>query len=112
MQQAQTIDQYVHALPESTQQVLKKVQTIIEHIAPNAEAKISYGVPTYREGKKVIHFGGYDGFISLYPSAAGIAAFADQLKSYETSKGTVRFYLNQPVPYDLIEDIVRYCFDR
>lgn len=110
MQVQQTIEQYIVALPKAAQTVLRDIQARILEVAPGAEAKISYGVPTYKDGKKVIHIGGYDTFVSLYPGAAGITTFADRLKGYEMSKGTVRFYLDKPIPFDLIEDIVRYCF--
>ena len=111
MQTQQTIEQYMAKLPETTQHALQKVQAIIHQVTPNAQANISYGIPTYRDGKKVIHIGGYQEFISLYPGAAGIANFADRLKEYETSKGTVRFYLDKPIPYDLIREITIACFD-
>lgn len=110
MQQAQTIQQYLETLPEGTQAALRDIQSIIKKIVPDAQETISYGVPTFRQGKSVIHAGGYEQFVSLYPGAAGVAAFSDQLKTYETSKGTVRFYLDKPLPRDLIEQMVRFCF--
>lgn len=109
MQSYTTVDEYIANFPEATQAILEKIRKIITSVAPTAEEKISYGIPTYHVGKRVIHFGGYDMHIGLYPGAAGVAAFMDQLSGFETSKGTVRFYLDQPIPYDLIEQIVTYC---
>jgi uncharacterized protein YdhG (YjbR/CyaY superfamily) len=104
-----TVTQYIANFPPQTQDALKKIRSIIHKVAPAAEEKISYGIPTYKVGKRPLHFGGYDKHIGLYPGAAGVAAFANRLKDYETSKGTIRFYLDQALPYDLIEDIARYC---
>lgn len=109
MQTYRTVDQYISSAPVNSQPILRKLRKIVTTIAPSVEERISYGIPTYKVGKKVIHFGGYDKHISLYPGAAGVANFSDRLHDYDTSKGTIRFYLDKPIPYDFIEDIVFYC---
>lgn len=109
----QTVDEYIATYPESTQKILKKIQATIKKLAPDAEEKIGYGIPTYKvNGKNAVHFGGYDGHIGLYPGSVGVSEFTDQLKDYDTSKGTIRFPLDKPIPYDLIEQIAAYCINR
>lgn len=104
-----TVHEYIANFPSPTQEILRTLQSLILRIAPNAQEVISYGIPTYKVGKKRIHFGGYEKHISLHPGSTGVAVFAHELKDYETSKGTIRFNLDQPIPYDLIEKITRYC---
>ncbi len=111
MQNYANVDEYIANFPKETQVILEKIRMIIKKAGPEATEQISYGIPTFRLGKKVIHFGGYDKHIGLYPGAGGISALHDQLKDYETSKGTVRFYLDKPMPYDLIETIAHNAFD-
>jgi len=105
-----TVDDYIKGYPESTQEILQKIRALFKSINPEAEEKIGYGIPTYKvNGKNAIHFGGYDGHIGLYPGSVGISEFSSLLKDYETSKGTVRFPLDKPIPYDIIEQIATYC---
>lgn len=79
---------------------------------PEAGQKISYGIPTYTLRGSLVHFGGYEGHVALYPGSAPIAAFKDELKPYETAKGTIRFPLDKPLPLDLIGKIVQYSVER
>lgn len=105
-----SVDAYIAGFPESTQAILQKIRTLFKKINPAAEEKIGYGIPTYKvNGKNAIHFGGYDRHIGLYPGSVGISEFSELLKDYETSKGTVRFPLDKPIPYDVIEQVARYC---
>lgn len=106
------IDEYIARFPSKTQEILKKIRTTIQQAAPEATEKISYGIPTFYLKKNLIHFGGYDNFVSIYPGAAPLQAFKDALKDYKTSKGTVQFPLDQPIPYDLISDITKACVER
>ncbi len=109
MQTYKDVDEYIALAPDAAKPTLAKLRKLITSVAPKAEEKISYGIPTYRIGKRVIHFGGYEKHVSIYPGAAGVATFSSKLKDYDTSKGTVRFYLDKPIPYDLIEEIATFC---
>lgn len=106
------IDDYIAHAPEKTQAILQKIRETIHETAPEASEKISYGIPTFYLKKNLIHFGGYEEFVSLYPGAAPIEEFKEALKGYKTSKGTVQFPLNKPIPYDLIRDITLACVQR
>lgn len=109
MQSYKDVDEYIALAPEAAKTALVQIRKLIKSVAPNADEKISYGIPTYRIGKRVIHFGGYDKHVSIYPGATGVSAFSERLKDYDTSKGTVRFYLDKPIPYDLIKEIALFC---
>ena len=101
-----TIQDYIESYPKKTQQILKKIHAIIKKAAPHADERISYGIPTFTQGTNLVHFGAYPAHVSLYPSAQTIEKHQDVLQNYKTSKGTIQFQLNEPIPYDLIELIV------
>lgn len=105
-----SIDEFISGYPHEVQDILQQIRQIIQTAAPEAKEKISYGIPTFiLNGKNMIHFSAYDKHIGLYPGAQAVADFADELTEYETSKGTIRFPLNNPIPYDLIDKITRHC---
>ncbi len=104
------VDEYIANFPEQTQVVLEKVRSTIIEVLPDAEERISYGIPTYSlPTGNIVHFGGYPKHIGFYPGSGAITDFAELLKGYETSKGTIRFPLDKPIPYDLIQTITKAC---
>lgn len=109
-----TIDDYIKRYPEKVQAILQKIRITISETAPDATEKISYGIPTFHLFGNLIHFGAYEKFISLYPGAAPVKQFAKDLETYgyETSKGTIRFPVDKPIPYDLIRKITKVCVER
>ncbi len=107
--EAKTIDKYIAGYPESTQEILEKIRETIHSAAPGVTEKINYGIPTFVLNKKnLVHFGAYPHHIGFYPGPPGIAAIQKELKEYETSKGTVKFPLDKPIPYDLIQRITKF----
>lgn len=113
MESYTTIDEYIANFPDETADSLQKIRQTIAKVAPEAKEKISYGIPTFTlNGKNLIHFGGYDKFVSIYPGAAGVAAFQDKLTDCKTSKGTIQFPLEKPIPFDLIAEITKYCVNN
>lgn len=106
----QTVDEYLANLPASTQAVLRKVRAAIRKALPEAEEGISYQIPAYRLGGKVVlFFAGWKAHYSLYPaSAALVEAFTEELAGLEISKGTIRFPLDQPVPVKLMGKLAKF----
>ena len=103
-----TIDEYISTFPENTQAVLEKVRQSVHKAAPDAVETISYDMPTFDlNGKHLVFFAGWKHHISLYPIPAGDAAFQEKVASYKRVKSTLQFPLDKPVPYDLVEQIVR-----
>ena len=104
----QTIDEYMDNFPAQAQTVMRQMRALIHEIAPEATEKISYGIPTFVLGQNLVHFAAYKNHIGFYPASSGIAHFEEELKDYETSKGTVRFPLDKPIPYDLVRRITEF----
>lgn len=101
-----TIDEYIEQFPKTTQAIMKKIRKIIRDSAPEAKEKIGYGIPTFTWHGNLVHFGAYPAHIGFYPTPDVIAAFTKEIKPYKSAKGSVQFPLDQPMPYDLIKDMV------
>jgi uncharacterized protein YdhG (YjbR/CyaY superfamily) len=104
----QTIDEYISIFPEDVKAKLETLRATIRKAAPTAEEAISYMIPTFKLNGNLVHFAGYKSHIGFYPGAAGIASFEKELKGYETSKGTVQFPLDKPLPLKLVTTIVKF----
>ena len=101
--------EYIAGFPPEVQKILKKIRLTIRKAAPGAEEKISYGIPTFTlKGQYLIYFAGYQKHVSLYPAPRGAEKFKKELAGYAGGKGTVRFPLDQPIPFDLITKIVKF----
>ena len=102
------IDEYIVGFPEDVQEILEKIRLTIKNAAPDAQETINYGIPTFKLKGNLVHFAGYKKHIGFYPAPSGIEKFKEELSAYEGAKGSVKFPLNQPMPYDLIDEIVRF----
>jgi uncharacterized protein YdhG (YjbR/CyaY superfamily) len=104
-----SIDEYIAQMPEAVQRHLRSVREAVGTAAPGARETISYGMPSFEQnGVTLISFGAFKGHIGFYPGAAAIRTFAAELRDYTTAKGSVQFPLDQPMPTDLIQRIVRF----
>ncbi len=105
--QFKTIDEYIKTFPEDIQSVLEKMRQTIREAAPEAVEAISYQMPTFNlDGKYLIYFAAYKNHIGFYPITPGLDPLKEELSPYISGKGTARFPLNRPIPYDLVEKIV------
>ena len=107
-----TIDEYIARFPEAIQARLQQVRATIRAAAPDAQERISYGMPAFAQHGDLVYFSARKGYIGFYPTSSGIAAFQHELAGYPGSKGAVRFPLDQPLPLDLIARIVRFRVDE
>ena len=105
---AKNIDDYIAGFPLDVQRILQKVRATIKEAAPDAEEAISYQMPTFRLEGNLVHFAAFKNHIGLYPTPSGTERFRKELSSYETGKGSIRFPLDKPIPYDLIAKIVKF----
>ncbi|GHU65284.1 hypothetical protein AGMMS49983_12740 [Clostridia bacterium] len=103
-----TIDEYIELFPDEVQAVLQGMRKAIRKAAPDAEERIRWQMPTFWQGENLIHFAAFKNHVSIFPGASGVEAFTDRLMEYKTSKGTIQFPLSKPIPYALIEEIVRF----
>ncbi len=103
------IDQYISQFPEEVQEILKKIRSLILQCAPGAIELMSYGMPGYKLNKKpLVYFAGYKNHIGFYATPSGHTQFLGKLSKYKQGKGSVQFPLNEEIPYDLIEEMVRF----
>ena len=102
------IDEYVAGFPPDVQDILERVRTTIKKASPEAEEAISYQMPTFRLDGNLVHFAAFKNHIGLYPTPSGTERFRAELSPYETSKGSIRFPLDKPIPYELIARIVKF----
>lgn len=103
------IDTYLAALPAEQRRALEKLRRTIRAAAPRAEEGISYGLAAFRlDGRPLVAFGATPNHLSFFPmSGTMVAAFKDQLAGYSTSKGTIRFQPDKPIPAALLKKIVQ-----
>ncbi|MGW8316721.1 MAG: iron chaperone [Bacteroidales bacterium] len=106
------IDGYIALFPKEVQQILQKMREEISRAAPEATEDIRYGIPTYRYRGNLVHFAAYDTHIGFYPTPSGIEAFKEELSKFELGKGTIRFPLDAPIPYDLVRKVVEYRMEE
>jgi len=103
-----TIDQYIRTFPEPVQARLEKLRRAIKTAAPGAEEAISYQMPTFKLKGNLVHFAAFKNHIGFFPGVSGVQVFKKGSSAFETSKGTVRFPLDKPLPLSLITRIVKY----
>jgi uncharacterized protein YdhG (YjbR/CyaY superfamily) len=102
-----TIDEYIRTFPDDTQAILEHMRQALHKAAPDAVETMSYGIPTFDlKGKHLVFFAAWKHHISLYPVPAGDEAFQQTISLYKRAKGTIQFPLDQPLPYDLVGQIV------
>ncbi|MFO7612772.1 MAG: DUF1801 domain-containing protein [Clostridia bacterium] len=106
-----TIDSYIAAQPENVQQLLQQVRETISTVLHDAEERISWSMPTYWKKHNIIHFAAFKNHIGLYPGDIAIEHFTDELKEYRTSKGAVQFLYGMPIPFELIGEIAKWCYE-
>ena len=104
----ETIDEYIATFPRNVQDILEKMRQTIQNSAPDAKEAISYQIPTFKLNGNLVHFAAFKNHIGFYPTSSGISKFKRELSNYEVSKGTVRFPINEPIPFDLVRKIVKY----
>jgi len=107
-QTPKTIDEYIADFPPDVQNLLQKVRTTIKKAAPEAEEAIKYQMPTFVFKGNLVHFAAFKNHIGLYPFPSGIEKFKKELASYRGGKGTARFPLDEPIPFELISKIVKF----
>jgi uncharacterized protein YdhG (YjbR/CyaY superfamily) len=104
---AKTIDEYIASFSPEVRKILEKIRRTIRKVAPEAQETISYQIPTFKLNGSLVHFAAFNKHIGFYPPVRGDAHLMKAVAPYAGEKGNLRFPLEQPIPYDLIERIVR-----
>ena len=102
------IDEYIAGFADDVQEKLQAIRMTISKAAPDAEEKISYQMPTFYLKGNLVHFAAFKKHIGFYPTPTGTEKFQRELAAYKVAKGTARFPLDKPIPFDLITEIVRF----
>jgi uncharacterized protein YdhG (YjbR/CyaY superfamily) len=103
-----TIDEYLAALSDDKRAALEKLRKAIKAAAPKAEECISYQIPAYRQDGMLVGFGATAKHCAFYlMSSSTVEAHKDELKGYDTSKGTIRFQADSPLPAALVRKLVK-----
>jgi len=103
-----TIDDYIDGFPSHVKARLRKLRSTIKRAAPLATEKIAYRIPTFYLDGNLVHFAAFAHHIGFYPGANGIATFRDALAQYKHAKGSVQFPHDEPLPLDLVAEIVEF----
>lgn len=103
------VNNYIAGFPAEVQEILEKIRGIIREEAPAAEEAMKYAIPTFTlKGKNLVHYAAFDKHIGFYPTPTGIEQFKGELSKYKGAKGSVQFPLDEPIPFDLIRQIVAF----
>lgn len=102
-----TVDEYMADLPEKEHAVLSDLRKTIRAAAPKAEEAISYGMPGYKYHGMLVYFAAFKNHCSFFPGSSMLDVFGKEVEKYKTSKGTLQFTVDKPIPASLIRKIVK-----
>ncbi|UMY67112.1 MULTISPECIES: iron chaperone [unclassified Flavobacterium] len=105
---ATSVEAYIERFSGEVRQRLEQMRRVIRETAPDAEEKISYGMPAYFDAGALVYFAAFAHHTGFYATPTGHEAFKEALSSYKQGKGSVQFPHDRPLPIELIEAIVRY----
>lgn len=106
----ETVDEYIAAQPEELRPRLILLRDTLRTALPDAQERISWGMPTYWKGHNIIHFAGAKKHIGVYPGPEAVKNFSKELQEFPSSKGTIQFPYNKPLPAELIARIAVWCY--
>ena len=101
------IDEYIASFSPEVQAILERIRLTIRNAAPGARETISYKMPAFRLNGVLVYFAAFRKHIGFYPPVRGDAKLQKAIAAYAGEKGNLRFPLDQPIPFDLIERIVK-----
>jgi len=104
---AKDIDAYISQFPADTQAILRKVRATIRKAAPDAKETISYQMAAFKQHGILVYFAAWTKHLGLYPPISGDKALEKAVAKYAGPKGNLLFPLDGPIPYDLIERLVK-----
>lgn len=105
-----TIPEYIENVPatDEARKRMRELHALIKKLAPKAEERMSWQMPTFWLNGNLVHFAAAKNHLGLYPGASGVANFTNELAGYKTSKGAIQFPYSKPMPWPLIEKIVKF----
>ena len=107
----QTVEEYIAAQDEAVRPKLEEIRGILRAALPDAEERISWSMPTFWQGRNLIHFAAAKRHVGLYPGGEATAAFREEPAGFDVSKGSIRLPYDKELPAELIAAIARWCRD-
>lgn len=109
MKTYKNVSAYIATFPKETAAKLTALRALVQKSAPKAEEKIAYGMPAYKlAGRPLVYFAAFKKHIGFFPTPSAVEYFKKELVGYKTSKGTIQFPLDKPLPLPLIKKIVLF----
>ena len=108
MRKFQSVDEYISALPDRARGAVRELRHAIQQAAPQAGEAISYNMPAFKWKGILVWYAAFKNHIGFYPKASAIAAFEPELAPFKTSKGTIQFPIDEPIPIALVQRIVAF----
>ena len=102
-----TVDEYMAELPEKERTVLGNLRKTIKAAAPKADEVIGYGMPGYKYHGMLVYFAAFKNHCSFFPGTSMLEEFGKEVEPYKTSKGTLQFTVDKPIPVSLVKKIVK-----
>lgn len=103
-----SIDEYIAAFSPEVQAILERIRSTIRAAAPDAQETVSYRIPAFTRNGTLVYFAAFKAHIGFYPPVRGDAGLEKAIAPYSGEKGNLRFPLDRPIPYRLIERIVKH----
>ena len=103
----ENIDEYISTRPPAVRKILERIRRVIRKAAPGAQETISYGIPAFRLNGILLYFAAFKNHVGLYPPIRGDARLQRAIAPYAGEKGNLKFRLEEPIPYPLIERIAK-----
>src|ERR1044072_8800793 len=108
MKKPATVEAYLAAVPAKDRAVLEKIRGAVKSVVPDAEEKISYGMPAFTYQGNLLYYAAMKTHLSLFPGSKGVVKkFASELKPFDAKEGTIRFTVEKPLPLVLVKKIAR-----
>lgn len=105
---AKDVESYLRGVPAEARASLEKLRQTIKSVAPKAVEVISYGIPTFKlDGRMLVSYAAFAEHCSFFPGAGPVDEYEDELKSFQTSRGTVRFTATRPLSASLVKKLVK-----
>src|SRR5262245_47379541 len=102
------VKEYIDSLPFESAENIRKMREAIKQAAPQATEKISYNMPAFELNGMLCYYAAFTNHVSLFPYSSAIVEFKSDLKNYKTSRGTIQFPIERPLPIGLIKKIIRF----
>lgn len=103
-----TVDEYIGQFADGVQRLLAEIRAVVKESAPQAEERISYGMPGYYYKGYLVGFAAHKNHVGFYPTPSAAEGLKEDLAPYKQTKGSVHFLYNEPMPYDVIRKLVKF----